>query len=264
MTASVPNPGGGNAPVVYDAAASALFLRMTTQPNAARKQLISDTIARLKAVGFWSKLKALYVYAAHSQQAALLNWPSATLDASLVGAPTFTADKGFSGFTAANYLTTPMTLATFSPDTTTIPLVAMKASLTTAAAASSTVAGRALFELVNNATPAMSLIGAASGGGATVFNEGVGRSDPGNGLSMFFGYSNTFVCPGCLHGWGVTGGGNSTLTTCTAMRVGAQPAAVGLQAMSLVALVSTTITDTQLRRGMNALNNFIDQLGAIE
>lgn len=92
----------------YDPAAVALFARMSSQPDDARKKVISDTIVALKAAGIWSKLDALYLFAAHTSQASLLNWISSTYDATSTG--TFTADRGISaGTNAINTNFTPST-----------------------------------------------------------------------------------------------------------------------------------------------------------
>lgn len=89
----------------YDAAASALFAAMTTQPDATRKALINDLIKGLKADGVWDKVDFLHVYAAHDSQAACLNWKNpATFTATLVNSPTFTADRDFTTDGVASYV----------------------------------------------------------------------------------------------------------------------------------------------------------------
>ena len=59
---------------LFDPAATALFARMTVQPDNTRKALINSTIVGLKASGIWAKADALYVTAAHDAQSARLNW----------------------------------------------------------------------------------------------------------------------------------------------------------------------------------------------
>lgn len=80
---------------VYDADAVTLFARMTPEPDAARKSAISTLIAALRTAGAWSKLDLFRVLAAHSEQAALLNWKSTSFTATKVATPTFTTDVGF-------------------------------------------------------------------------------------------------------------------------------------------------------------------------
>lgn len=87
------------------AEAQALAARMSTPPTAARKNLISKTIRALKTAGIWDKLDVLYLLAAADSQAALLNWKGATYDATNNGAA-FTADRGFTGDGAADYIST--------------------------------------------------------------------------------------------------------------------------------------------------------------
>lgn len=96
---------GGGAPV-YDADASALFSRMTVQPNDQRKTLINSLIVGLKDGGLWSKLDLLYLMAAHDAQAGRLNWKSADFTLQTVNAPAFTVDRGFTGDGSSAYLNT--------------------------------------------------------------------------------------------------------------------------------------------------------------
>lgn len=69
----------------FDPDAQALFRRMTTPPDLARKRLISSTIRALKRKGIWQRVALLYFYAAHTQQAALLNWRADAYNLALVG-----------------------------------------------------------------------------------------------------------------------------------------------------------------------------------
>jgi hypothetical protein len=85
--------GGGFSPF-----ATTLFGSMTPQPDNARKVVIDTFIRALVSGGIWGSLDALYVFAAHDEQAALLNWVNpGTFDATAVNAPTFTTDRGFTG-----------------------------------------------------------------------------------------------------------------------------------------------------------------------
>lgn len=77
---------------------AAAISAMTTPPTAARAALINTFILSLMNAGIWSRLDTLYVLAAATSQAALLNWKSpGTFTGTLVGAPTFTADRGYTG-----------------------------------------------------------------------------------------------------------------------------------------------------------------------
>lgn len=91
---------------VYTSEAVSLFARMTTPPSVARKQAINECIKSLKTAGVWSKLEVLHVYAAADSQAALLNWCSTSYNATLVNAPTFTADYGYATNGTSNYINT--------------------------------------------------------------------------------------------------------------------------------------------------------------
>lgn len=90
----------------YGAEAQALFDRMTTQPNDTRKVVIDTLIKSLQACGTWSRRDAIYVFAAHSRQAALLNWKSVFYGPTENSAPTFTIDRGFTGDGVGSYLDT--------------------------------------------------------------------------------------------------------------------------------------------------------------
>lgn len=96
--------GSGAAPS-YDSDAQILFNAFAVQPNTTRKSVINTLIVTLKADGNWNKLDALWITAAHTQQAALLNWKNpATFTATTVNSPTFTTDRGFSGDGITSYL----------------------------------------------------------------------------------------------------------------------------------------------------------------
>lgn len=94
-------PSGGTS---YSAEATALFARMSVAPDATRKGHINTLIVALKNAGVWTKLDALYIFAAHDAQAARLNWVSTSYDASAVNSPTFTTDRGYTGDGATSYL----------------------------------------------------------------------------------------------------------------------------------------------------------------
>ncbi|MDQ0303794.1 hypothetical protein [Ancylobacter polymorphus] len=74
--------------------------------------MISDTIKALKTAGVWAKDDALYFTAAHDAQAALLNWISDQYNLTVVGSPTFTVDRGYTGNGSSAYLRTGFNPAT--------------------------------------------------------------------------------------------------------------------------------------------------------
>jgi hypothetical protein len=93
--------------VGLDPDAVTLIAAMTTTPDAARQQVISDHIVALKAAGIWSQLDIYYIMAAHHEQASRLNWKSPgdfTLTAN--GGITFTVDRGWQGNGSTGYLDT--------------------------------------------------------------------------------------------------------------------------------------------------------------
>lgn len=102
----------GQSYTFLNAEASALVARFTTPPTNARKALIDTLVGGLKSSGVWSKLDALYVFAAADSQAARRNWIQDLYNATAVSSPTFTADRGFAGDGAASYVD-----STFNPST---------------------------------------------------------------------------------------------------------------------------------------------------
>jgi hypothetical protein len=90
----------------YCAEAVTLFAAMVVQPDDDRKYLIDRTIRNLKSEGIWDELSALYVMAAHTQQAARLDWKNPGSNTLVEnGSPTFTTDQGFTGG-SGKYLST--------------------------------------------------------------------------------------------------------------------------------------------------------------
>lgn len=95
--------GGAPSPS-YSAEATALFARMTSQPDATRKGHINTLIEALKTAGVWVKQDALYLMAAHDAQAARLNWIADQYNLSAINSPSFTVDQGYTGDGSSSYL----------------------------------------------------------------------------------------------------------------------------------------------------------------
>ena len=76
-------------------------------PGRARAFLIDDLIAALEAAGVWDRLSALYLTAAHDEQAARLNLKApGVFDLAPVNDPAFAAANGFTGDGAGAWLDT--------------------------------------------------------------------------------------------------------------------------------------------------------------
>lgn len=91
--------GGG-----YTAEATALFARMSVQPDPTRKGLINAYIVcekggagSINGTDLWSGWLVFDVFAAHDAQAALLNWKGTSFTPTAVNSPTWTTDSGFLG-----------------------------------------------------------------------------------------------------------------------------------------------------------------------
>lgn len=95
---------------IIDDDAQAIIDRMTVAPSIDTKLAINNLVLDLKTHGVWDKLDALQVYAAHTQQAGLLDWKRTGVSASLSGSATWDADDGIIGSTAASsYVNTAFT-----------------------------------------------------------------------------------------------------------------------------------------------------------
>lgn len=75
--------------------AAAFIARLPTPPSNARKIVINNLFKALVVAGVLPKLDLLQVYAADVQANALINLPNSSYTATIVGSPTFTADRGF-------------------------------------------------------------------------------------------------------------------------------------------------------------------------
>lgn len=79
----------------YESEATALFARFSSDPGTTRKDAINTCIASLKTAGVWSKLDCLYVFAAHAEADAKLNWITNDDNLTENGTMDFTTDSGF-------------------------------------------------------------------------------------------------------------------------------------------------------------------------
>lgn len=75
----------------------ALVNAMTVAPTAARVTLINNCIRSLILGGVWAKLDRFYMLAAHDGQAGRIDWRTAANVLTVVNAPTFTTDRGYTG-----------------------------------------------------------------------------------------------------------------------------------------------------------------------
>ena len=104
LSLAIDRSGGGPSGPVYDVDAAALFARMSSQPDAAHKGYINTAIVALKSAGIWALRDAIWVPAVPTVQAATLNWKQNLYNLTPVVAPTFTADRGYTGDGATTYL----------------------------------------------------------------------------------------------------------------------------------------------------------------
>lgn len=91
----------------YEVESKNLFANMSVTPNTTRKKIINTLIKQLKADNNWGFIDGLWITAAHSQQAAKLNWINPIkFTLTEVNSPTWMADKGYTGDGATSYLNT--------------------------------------------------------------------------------------------------------------------------------------------------------------
>jgi len=88
------------------------FLTRITAPNTAHKNAYRTCINGLVTDGVWTKLDALYLFAAADSATARTNLKSSSYGATLTGSPTFTADQGFSGGSTTAYVNTNLNSST--------------------------------------------------------------------------------------------------------------------------------------------------------
>lgn len=102
--------GPGSGYPFNNAEAAAVVARMSAPPDDTRKAVIDTLVGGLKSgatsgTNIWSKIDVLYVHAAHSSQAALLEWKGNTAyDAVANGSAAFTTDRGWIGTSTGDYL----------------------------------------------------------------------------------------------------------------------------------------------------------------
>lgn len=94
-------------PSPYDTDARIIMASFTTPPTLARIGLINDAVLAAKAASIWTTIDGMWFLAAADAQAACINWKSpGTYDAVPFFAPTFAADRGYTGNGTNAYLET--------------------------------------------------------------------------------------------------------------------------------------------------------------
>lgn len=96
----------GAAGPVYDPAAVSFFARLGTQPTVARKALYSTFFTSLRTAGTLGDYDAIWLMAAADAATANTNLISSSFTLTPTNAPTFTADRGYTGNGTSSYLTT--------------------------------------------------------------------------------------------------------------------------------------------------------------
>jgi hypothetical protein len=115
---------GGGAPPSYDTDAQAYFDAIVTNggadPDSTRKTLIDGLVTGLKSDSIWTKITALYLFAAHDSVAARVNLKTPATVASAVNSPTFTTDRGYTGDAVSAHVDSGLTASTLTRTDATI------------------------------------------------------------------------------------------------------------------------------------------------
>lgn len=157
--------------------ATSLFAKMSTQPDDAQKTLYINLISSLKSAGVWTKLDYLYLFAAHTAQASLLNL-TGNFNALIVGSQTFTTNRGYAGAAnAGKYIDTG-----FNPTTASSPKFTQN-SANIMCWSRSTTANNFICGTSSGTTTSID----PSSGSAAVCGGGTAAASPPNASGCFLG-----------------------------------------------------------------------------
>lgn len=110
--------GYSAAPPNLSTEAQAVVDAMAVPPSDTRQVFIGRMVDALDDAGLWAKMGGLWVLAAHSSQASLIDWIHPTdADMTMVAtnSPAFTVDRGWAGDGSTKYLQTTETIDNMSP-----------------------------------------------------------------------------------------------------------------------------------------------------
>ncbi|HYE43312.1 MAG TPA: hypothetical protein VEA15_07940 [Caulobacteraceae bacterium] len=97
-------PAGAGA--VRDPDAAAIMAAMAVPPGEVRAGQVDRLVTALKGCGVWQKLDSLFVFAAHHEQAARIDWKQPARVAVAHGDPVFEPDRGWAFDGVDDYLAT--------------------------------------------------------------------------------------------------------------------------------------------------------------
>lgn len=100
--------GGYTPPQPIATESQAYFDACAVEPTEVRKNLLNNLIISLKDSGIWANIGSLQIYAAHTEQAGLVDLKNPLHSATNQGA-TFTTDRGFKGNGSSTYIETGIT-----------------------------------------------------------------------------------------------------------------------------------------------------------
>jgi hypothetical protein len=255
MVGRIQYAGGGSSASVgsIPAEAQAYFARMTTAPSAAFRLAVGNAITKWKAQGNFAKLVSLVLFCADTSQAALLDISGNSHDATITGSPTFTANKGFSNFSASNGIAFNLTSTNLVDDN----FVSIFAGLV------SPISGAAL---IDNSTSGLS-----STPGNFVIDSTFGYLLQPNshvtGISLFGGTSLPVICGArdrLLAMPGYTSGADASPTGRQSNYKTALIAPHPLNRLAAYGALLSTASADDGRRFMTVLAQLLDDVGALQ
>jgi len=101
---------GTETATVYDADAAQFFTLLSPQPSTAVKEAYNTLVVGLKADGNYTQIERFWIFAADSQQNAMVHLivdgaaPAVSTDITEVNSPTWTQHQGYTGDGATSYL----------------------------------------------------------------------------------------------------------------------------------------------------------------
>lgn len=229
----------------------AYLARFSSNPSVLYKNALNQFIYECKQAAVYSLISDLWLACADAQADALRNLISAARDATITGAPTFTAQKGFSGLGATNYVSLPW-----------------NTSGVTAANARALWAGR-----LNSAAAAAVLMGSSSTGGAVDWASAAGVfvgiscsasqvadiSTNGSGNPVSFVAGNGAGGDGVCANHVNTGFGAAASLTASPIKTDQ-----ALQLRFCAYGQATGATSAQMRSIVAALTSFLERMGALQ
>jgi hypothetical protein len=232
--------------------AAAYFARMTTPPSFAFADAFNTFVFKVKALGIWSNIVAMWFFCAETSQAALLNIISSSFTSTVGGSPTFTASKGYSGLSSANTVSFG---GIGSTQTGTSPI--------------SVLAGIVNGAVVSNTSITKSSTSTATTMPGVFTVDAAGRLFPPTSRGVFYvgDGAKPVVCAGGngkeyfpSGSSGAEGSSSSATSNYQTTDIDSSP----LNRLSVYGFLTTGTSDANMRKFLTALAAFLEEIGALD